>query len=449
MKIVIAGAGEVGSHLAKLLADENNDIYIIDEELSRLQKLDSFNLMSILGKPRAFKTLNNPTMRNADLFIAVTPFEADNILACMLAKSIFKKVRTVARIDNYEFLTPQSRALFKEKGVDELIYPEYLAGEAMIDGLEHTWARSWFELCSGELIVIGVKMRNRSSRLVDAFLHDLPKFHSGNLHVSAIKRGKTTIIPSGDECIKLNDIVYFVTTKDHVDALRELSGKEQIDVQNVMIVGGSRNAIQLVYLSEGKYKFTIIEKDEKRCHYLAEKFDDENVSIIHGDGGDIDLLLAEGIKECEAFISLTGSSETNMIACLMAKELGCKKTIAEVESIQFISEADRLNIGTVINKKLLASSKIFQMLLDSDEENAKCLTLKDAEVAELVAKPNTKITKNIVSKLDLPRDRMTIAGLTRNGVGMIVTGQTQIEPGDHVVVFFLKGSFSKVESLFK
>lgn len=150
----------------------------------------------------------------------------------------------------------------------------------------------------------------------------------------------------------------------------------------------------------------------------------------------------------DAFIALADSSETNILTCLSAKELGVVKTIAEVENLQFISEAEGLNIGTIINKKLLASSRIFQMLLDSDTSTSKCLALADAEVAEIVAREGSKITRGPVKDLKLSRD-MTIAGLIRDGKGYLVSGNTVIEPGDSVVVFTLNGVIHKVEKLFK
>lgn len=159
------------------------------------------------------------------------------------------------------------------------------------------------------------------------------------------------------------------------------------------------------------------------------------------------MLRQEGVEATDAFIALSDSSETNILACLSAKEMGVKKTIAEVENIQFISEAENLNIGTIINKKLLASSRIFQILLDSDANDSRCLALADAEVSEIEAKPRSKITRAPVRDLHLSRD-LTIAGLVRNGRGMLVDGSTTICAGDRVVVFCLDGSLHKVERLF-
>lgn len=442
MKIVIAGAGEVGSHLAKLLSKENQDIIVIDNDETKLASLDMYNLLTHVGSTTSFKTLRDANVGKADLYIAVTPFETRNVTSCAMAKSLGAK-KTVARIDNYEFLRDENRAFFETHGVDFLIYPEFLAAEEMMTALEKTWVRNWFELCDGQLIVVGVKLRE-SAKIVGKKLKELYSF-SGQLHISAIKRKYETVIPGGNDEICAGDIAYIATTKSFVNQLLTLCGKEQLSVRRVMIMGGSRIAIQLARLAGDRYKIKIIESDLEKCNKLAQKVPDCN--IVHGDARDIDLLHEEGIEEHDAFIALTDSSETNILSCLTAKEYGVSKTIAEVENLRFIAEAESLNIGKVINKKLLASSHIFQILLDSDSSNAKCLALADAEVAELVAKEGSRITRADVKDLHLSHD-MTIAGLVRDGVGHLVQGNTRIQAGDHVVVFCLSGAIHKVEKLF-
>lgn len=442
MKIVIAGAGEVGTHLAKLLLNENQDITIIDSDEEKLLKLESYNMLTHVGNPVSFKTLRNAGAENCDLFIAVTPFETDNVLACEIAKTLGAG-KAVARIDNYDFLREENRSFFIDKGIDDLIYPEYLAAEEMEIALKRAWVRNWFELCNGELIIIGVKIRE-NAKMVGMPLRDLFKM-SNYAHISAIKRNHETIIPRGDDYIRVNDIVYIATTNGDMQNIRTLCGKSDINVNNLMIMGGSRIAVQLAMRVGDDYKITIIESDINRCEELAERL--PNCSIIHGDGKNFEILEEEGIEDMDAFIALTENSEANILSCLAAKEYGVKKTIAEVENIQFISVAEALNIGTIINKKLLASSRIFQFLLDSDSTNAKCLALADAEVTELVAKKGSKITNAKIKDLNLSRD-LTIAGMLRDGKGYLVQGDTQIQEGDHVVVFCLSGAIHKVEKLF-
>lgn len=443
MKIVIAGAGEVGSHLAKLLSSEEQDIMVVDTDAERLAKLDAnYNLMTVVGNPTSFAALREARAADCDLFIAVTPYESNNIVACSIAKNL-GAVTTVARIDSYDFMNPDNAAHVRHMGVDRVIYPEYLAAEEIITALRRTWVRNWFELHNGRIILAGVKLRAQAP-IVGMKLKDFA-FTNRNFHVSAIKRNHETIIPRGDDRMEVGDILYFTTTRDHIDELIELTGKTRHRIRRVIIMGGSNIAIRLVNLGAEEFKFKIIEADEVRCRKLPQKCPD--CEIIHGDARDTDLLADVGIADTDAFVALTDSSETNILSCLTAKEFGVKKTVADVETIQFISQAENLNIGKVVNKKLLASSTIFQLLLDSDSSTAKCLALADAEVAELEAREGSRITRSAVKDLKLPRE-LTLAGLIRGDEGMLITGNTVIRPGDHVLVFCLQGALHKVERLF-
>ncbi len=443
MKIVIAGSGEVGTHLAKLLSREKQDVILIDLDAEKLANIDAnYNLMTHLGSPVSFSALREAGVEHCDLFIAVTPYETANVTACAIAKKLGAQ-KTVARIDNYEFMNSENRDFFTGIGVDFLIYPEYLAAKELISALERSWVRHWFELHDGELIVIGVKIRNRAT-IIGKQLKELASLQQ-SFHISAIKRNHETIIPRGDDRILINDILYFTVTRDQVDGLLEICGKTHNQIRKVLIMGASRIAIRLADLAGDAYDIKIIDNDREKCLRLPERC--PNCEIVCGDGRDIEILQEEGIEDMDAFIALSDSSETNILACLTAKEFGVEKTIAEVEDIQFISEAENLNIGTIINKKLLASSKIFQILLAADVNSSKFMALADAEVAEIEVKPKSKITKGPVKDLNLSRD-MTIAGLIRDGKGMLVGGNTVIQPGDHVVVFCLSGAIHKIEKLF-
>lgn len=446
MKIVIAGAGEVGSHLGKLLSREEQDIVMIDSNREKLDRLDAnYNLMTCVGSPTSFRALSGAGVdTSCDLFIAVTPYENTNITSCAIAKSLGAR-KTVARIDNYEFRDSLHRPFFASIGVDHLIYPEYLAAQEICTALRRPWVRQWFELNDGRLLLIGVKVR-ADAALTGKSLRDITATQH-NYHVAAIKRRHETIIPRGNDVIQPDDILYFTTTEEYVDEIRDLCGKKDYKVRDVMVMGGSRIAVRLAHMASEKLRITIIENDADICRRLPEKCSGCNVRIIHGDARNNDVLREEGIGAMDAFVALTDASETNILACLAAKEMGVNKTIAEVENIQFISEAEILNIGTIVNKKLLASSKIFQLLLDADETSSRFMALADAEVAELEARPGSKITRAPVMDLKLSRD-MTIAGLIRDGRGMLVGGRDRIQAGDHVLVFCLSGSIHKVEKLF-
>lgn len=443
MKIVIAGAGEVGTHLAKLLSRENQDITLIDTNGERLAQIDATcNLLTLRGSPISFDVLREARAGKCDLFIAVTPEETTNVVACTMAKNLGAK-KTVARIDNYEFMRDGNTQFFRNQGIDVMIYPEYLAAKEILKALQRNWVRNWFELHEGQLIVVGVKIRE-TAPLANTQLKDLSSV-THQFHISAIKRHHETIIPRGNDYIRPGDIIYVTTTRDGVDDLREKCGKTEVDIRKVVIMGGSRIAVRLIAMAGDRYRFRIIELDRSRCTRLTELCPEADV--IHADARDIEILREEGIEETDAFIALTDRSETNILTSLTAKESGVHKTVAEVEDIQYICEAENLNIGTTINKKLLASGRIFQMLLDEDSESSKFMALADADVAEIEVKPGAKVTRGAVKDLSLNCD-MTIAGLIRDGKGMLVGGNTQIMAGDHVVVFCLSGVIHKIERLF-
>ena len=445
MKIIIGGAGEVGTHLAELLSSEKQDIILMDEDESKLSKMDSnFDLMTVCASPTSIQALKNAGVNDADLFIAVTPEESRNMTACMIATNLGAK-KTLARIDNYEYLLPKHKEFFAQAGINSLIYPEMLAAKDIVDAIKMSWIRQWWEFYGGALILIGAKMKETAQIL------NVPLFELGSrnipFHIVAIKRGNETIIPRGDDMIKLNDIVYFTTTKKYIPYIQKIAGKEHYpEVRNVMIMGGSRIAVRTSQYIPEYMQIKIIESNLERCHRLTDLVDDK-IMIINGDGRDIDLLLEEGIKNTDAFVALTGNSETNILACLAAKRMGVIKTVAEVENIDYISMAESLDIGTVINKKMIAASHIYQMMLDADVSNVKCLTFANADVAEFKVKEGSRITQKPIKDMGLPKG-ITIGGLIRNGEGMLVTGNTMIQPGDHVVVFCLEKMIKKAEKFF-
>ncbi len=445
MKIIIAGAGDVGTHLAKMLAGEKQDIILMDTDEEKLRQLEeNFDLMTVNASSLSISGLKEAEVPGADLFIGVTPEESRNMTSCLLAHSLGAK-KTVARIDNAEYLQPRHQEFFSKIGINSLIYPEMLAAREITDAIKISWIRQWWEVDGGELVLIGVKIR-KTATILDIPLHQLDTKSIPYLIV-AIKRGLHTIIPRGDDCLKGHDLVYFMTMKKYIPYIRKIAGKENYkDVHNVIITGGSRIAARAAMMAPEYMRIKIIEKDMERCHRLTELLDDR-IMIINGDGRDMDLLMEEGLENTEAFISLTGSSETNILACLAAKRMGVSKTVAEVENMAYIGMAESMDIGTIINKKMIAASHIYQMMLDADVTNVKCLTVANADVAEFIVKEGAKITRHLVKDCGLPKG-VNIGGVIREKVGSLVTGNTQLQAGDHVVVFCTGMTMKKIEKLF-
>lgn len=443
MKIIIAGAGEVGTHLAKLLARENFDILLLDEDPLKLKDLESsYDLLTNTGSSTSIKDLKEAGIDQTDLFIAVTPSESVNMTSCMLATNLGAK-HTLARIDNYEYLLPKNKEFFEKLGVQHLIYPEMLAAKEIVESLSTSWLRQNLSFCNDALILLGIKVRSNAVIVNKQFSTGF--FDHGKYRVVSIKRNNKTIIPIGSDQILENDIVYFITTHENLKFVREQAGKEDFPIRDIMIMGGSRIAQKTIQYLPTHVHAKILERDKEKSYSLAEKLG--NSMIINCDGRNIEILKEEGIEEMDAFVAVTANSEANILACMAAKRLGVKKTIAEVENNDYIMLAESMDIGTVINKKMIAASYIYQLTLDADVLNVRSLSSADAEVVEFVAKPGSKITRSKIKDLRLP-DQVNIGGFVRNGVGSIVNGNTVIMPHDHVIVFCVSSTIRKMENYF-
>ena len=431
----------MGTHLAEMLARQRHDITLIDQDAAHLRKIaESNDLMTITGSPTSIRDMNDAGVAQADLFVAVTPHESQNITACLLASNLGAK-RRVARIDNGEYLEPNCREFFKKAGIDALIYPERLAADEIITSIGKTWVRQWMEFGGGALTLIGMKVR-AGAPILNQRLMDLKD--SDHYRIVAIRRDSHTIIPKGPDIVMANDIVYFITTRDYISHVRQQAGKEVIDVRDLIIMGGGKITAQTCKRLPGHIDVKVLEKDRALARKLSEQLD---VMVVNSDASDPEMLQQEDIADMDAFVALSSSSESNILACLEAKRFGIKKTIAEVENMQYISLAEQLDIGYIVNKKLIAASYIYQYTLDVDVSRVKCLTHVDAEVVELTAKQGSPITRAPIMSLELPRD-IFIGGIIRNGEGQIANGHTQIAPGDTVILFCLSASIQKLNNFF-
>ncbi len=444
MKIVIAGAGAVGTHLARLLGQENHEITLMDTDRERLSLVrDNSEVITMMGNCTSLKDLAEAGTSHSDLFIGVTPEESKNMTSCILASNLGAK-KTLARIDNHEYLLPKNSEFFEQIGIHSMIYPELIAAKEISMALKTPWTRFLWELCNGKIILAGAKVRENAP-IVNHRLNELIQ-ETKQFHLVAIKRDAYTLIPKGSDSILPGDILYFTTLRKNMDTLPELLGKKSFETKRIICMGGSRITARTIQQLPQNIQVKIIEQDRERAEQLVETVP-PNVTVFVEDGRNIEFLQREGIAETDAFLALTGNSEANILGCIMAKQQGVKKTVAEVENIDYLSMAEQFNIGTIINKKLIAASKIYELLLKADASNIKSLTFADANVGEVIAKPNSRVTKKLVKNLDLPSD-ITFGALIRNGEPLLVEGDTLIEPYDQVVVFFLNRSLKQIESLF-
>ena len=444
MRIVIAGAGEVGTHLAKLLSREDMEISLLDESQERLGDLSAnYDMLTKVGNPTSIRDLREIGVNGCDLFISVTPHETENMTACLIANSLGAK-RTLARIDNYEYLLPENKRFFENMGLNHLIYPEVLAANEIEESLRTNWMRYHLHLGQGALELCVVKVRAGAKILRQPFSSGI--YNHGKYRIVAIKRGQDTIIPRGNDTVEENDMVYCVCAKEHMEFMREELGKSKREINNVIFFGGGRIARKAATELTNEMNIKIIEKDRELCNMLSEKV--PNALIINADGSDMDILKEEGIQDTDAFVAVTDSSEANIFACLAAKRFGVRKTIAEVENLDYIPMAEGLDIGAVLNKKTIAASYIYQMLLDASVRGVHNLTSADAEIVEFYAKEGSTITRHKVKDLLLPKEA-NIGGIVRAGEGILVNGETQIIAGDLVVVFCKSHVIRNLERFFK
>ncbi|RRD78247.1 Trk system potassium transporter TrkA [Alloprevotella sp. OH1205_COT-284] len=447
MKIVIAGAGEVGTHLAKMLVGEHHDITLIDEKEQRLNTLSShLDILTICGSPTSIATLKEAGAGRANLFIGVTPDESRNMTCCMLAKRLGAK-KTVARVENHEYTQEDNRDFFKSVGIDSVVYPEQLAAREINHLIARPWVRQWWEVQDGQLMLFGVKVR-RGVEILNRPLYEISG-PDDPYHITAIKRNGETLIPHGDDVLEEDDLAFVMTTPEHVKSVQQLMGKnENVETHNVFYMGGSDTVIQSINTLKPGIHVKLFESNPERFLEINSAVTNSNMLLLDGDGRDFDLLREENIEHAQVFVAATKNSETNILACMAARRWGVPKTIAMVENTDYISMAEQLDIGSIINKKTFAAGHIYRMLLRSDVESIKSLTVAHADVIEFHVKEGSRITRKPVKELHLPAS-VNIGGYVRNGKGYLANGNTVLQTDDTVVAFCLQGELKKLEKFFK
>ena len=448
MKIIIAGAGEVGSHLAKMLSNEYHDLTIIDSDEARLNRVaESADVLTIFGSPTSISTLSKAGAASADLFIAVSPAQEQdvNIISSLLAKKM-GSTRVTARINNDEYLENDNKILFTEMGIDLLFYPEKIASHEIIDLLKQTGTSEFMDFSGGKLQLIAFRLDD-GAPLIDKTIGELSSSNEEPLYRAvAVAREGQTIIPRRDTKFKEHDLVFVISKRTGVHEVMAYSGKNNINVRRLMIVGGGRIGEMVAKKLENSVDYIkLIEQRKERCELLNEKL--SKTLVINGDARNTDLLIEEDVNEFDAFVAVTSSSETNILSCVMAKKMGVAKTIAEVENIEYIKLAENMGVDAVINKKLITASRIFRFTLSNKVQSIKCLNGSDAEILEFIVNPNSLITKDKIRNLGFPKDAI-IGGIIRGNHSYIALGDTEIKAYDRVVVFALPSALKKVNKFF-
>ena len=445
MKIVIAGAGDMGTHLAKMLSGNDHDITVVDVDAKALAEVDSLvDVVTVEGDTTQFSVLRKAGVRKCDLFIAVRSVENDNILSAVVAKQMGAK-KTIARVDSSEYLEPNSKEVFIDMGIDYIFYPEHIAAREVINLLGHTSTTEYVEFAGGKLSLVAFRLELTSPLLGKNVFDKESNDEDVDYRTVAIIRGAKTIIPKADEVYKEDDVVYVIARNSATQHIIEQSGRKEVVIRNMMILGGSRIGVRIARELQEDVNIKLVDYNAEKAFRLAEYLD--KTLIINEDGRDTEAMLEEDIQGMDAFVAVTGRSETNILAAMLAKRMGVKKVIAEVENINYISLAESIGVDTIINKKLVTASNIFRFTMATDVQAVKCLTGSQAEVMEFIVKPNSPATKVPVSELGLPEDAI-IGGVVRGDRVFIVVGDTEIMPYDRVVVFSMPESVMQVAEYF-
>ena len=445
MKIIIAGAGDVGSHLARMLSSDNHEITVIESDRKLLENISAVaDILTVEGDCTTFATLRKASVRKADLFIAVNHEEESNIISAILAKQLGAK-KSIARIDNNEYLEPNNKEIFINLGIDYLFYPEKGAAHQVIKLLGHTSTSEYVDFSNGKLSLVVFKL-DPSSELIG---HTLLSFTEQQSPLSyrtvAITRDGRTIIPHGNDTYMEGDMIYIITKEDSVKEVMAFSGQRNINIKNLMILGGSQIGMRIALELQDTMNIKLVEYITDKAYRLAETLD--KTLIINEDGRNIEAMLEEGLSNMDAFVAVTGRSETNILAAMLAKHMGVKKVIAEVENLNYIKLAESIGIDTIINKKLITASNIFRFTLSTDVQAIKCLTGSEAEVLEFIVKPNSPATKYKVKDLGFPADAI-IGGIVRGDKVFIAVGNTEISAYDRVVVFAMPDAIARIGKYF-
>lgn len=445
MRIVIAGAGEVGTHLAKMLSHDEHEIILIDSEEERLKPIDALiDVLTYEGSATSLDILRETVKKNTDLFIAVAHSEDTNITSAILAKKLGAK-KVIARIDNMGYLERGNRDFFKEMGIDHLIYPELIAAKEVIGLLKETGTTEFMDFAGGKLSLYVQKLESNAPVLNKSLEEVANSLGSILYRAVAIKRNDRTIIPRGKEEFHEGDLAYVISTRDGIDEMMKFSGKKNVEARSVMILGGSRIGRHVALNLQHECQVKLIDIDLEKCQTLAETLED--TLVINGDGRNRDLLAEEGLNNMDAFVAVTGNSETNILSCLLAKKMGVMKTIAEVENMEYINLAENTGIDTIINKKIATAGRIFRHTMNPNVTQVKMMTGTDAEVLEFFVSESARVTDGPLRLINFPKDAIVGGGI-RDGKPFIATGDTHIQYADRVVVFALPSAFDKLNRFF-
>lgn len=445
MNIVIAGAGDMGYHLAELLSFDNKNITLIDTQRDVLDWVASkLDVLTIEGDATSFDTLQSANVEEANMVLAVTTSEKTNLVTALLAKQLGAK-RVMARVRDHSYLLEENLSYFHNLGIDNLISPTMLCSREIYKMIENSSFSDVFDFGGGKLNIVGFTLDQYSplvnQRIMDA--KEDPTYE--DIRIIAIVRDQKTIIPRGNTIIRNNDHVFFISNKKNTDSIQEALGQKQVKIKNIMIIGGDDMAVATALKLQDKYRVTLVNKEKERCKWLAEHL--PNTLVINGDYKNIELLVEEGLEQMDAFLALTESSETNIITSLSAKNHGVYKTIAHVDTREYIHISHSIGVDSLINKKLVAANEVSRYLRKGKVEAVSGIYGVDAEFVQYHISKNNRLTRNPLKDLRFPETAI-IAGVIRGDEVYIPDGEFVLQANDKAIVLALPQAKTLLEKLF-
>lgn len=445
MHIIIIGAGDIGYNLAKILSYEQHDIIIIENKNENYQRaVEGLDVQMIQGSGSSYRTLLSAGIRTADMLIAVSNSDEVNMLSAIMAKQYGVK-HTIARVSNPEFLDDESPISQEKANIDLLIHPESVAAHTAVRLLKQSAATDFIEFEDGKIILIGIQL-DESSPILNQKLSVLAKkFENIPFRTVAIQRNETTKIPDGEDLFKVNDRIFIIVPKEFVKEVIQSTGKENVDIENIMILGGGQTGYLIAKELENDFNIKIIESKVDKSTTLSENL--KKSLVIRGDGRDINLLALEGIIDMDAFIAVTGDDETNIVTSLMAKHLEVPKIIALINKTSYSPIIPTIGINAHISKQLLTVNAILKFIRRGAVVSVASIPGIAAEAIELIPNVGSKITKKRLKDLKLPKEAL-LGAVMRDQDVFIPIGSTQIKAGDKVVLFALPSAIHDVEKMF-
>lgn len=436
MRIIIIGNGKIGNILARQLSGENHDLVLVDNNHAALQRAETMDLLCVEGNGASISVLLEAGVRTAELVIAVTNSDEMNIMCCLIAKKLGAQ-HTIARIRNPDYF--RDAALLKlEVGLDLVINPEAAAAQEISRILRVPSAFSVESFAGGRVDLIGFTVKETDG-LTDRKLLENSKFTSGNTLLCAVRRGSEVIVPDGNFVPQVGDKAYVVGSQSALNLLFQQMGRPVDRVRTVSVVGGSRIAIYLGWaLGRTDMKLRIVEQDSEKCIQLSEKL--PQALILEGDGTDADLMESEGIFESDAFVSLTGRDEENLLIAMNAQRAGVKKVLAKMTRMNYSRIVNDVGLDSVISPKEITANKISTYIRALENSKGSVVEalykLADGavEAVEFTAAATVDFLNQPLKELRL-KPGLLVAAVARDAHHIIIPdGETKILAGDRVIV---------------